>query len=747
MDIKSKSNNKYLITILALIITLTASMVMVGQYKNIKSKVDKNNYNVFEEADYLEEIERSKYVLYQRILEKKDNSKIDPAENFLSEDTIDKIVNSHLGDEEDLAPNSIIDYKTNIKEEFNSSFNEWNNKLNYSLKNLRYYAIDKESNIKVSNTTDELSILANKSEVEKDADGDNKSKDEKADDKTNTEDIIENIRSKYMFYMVMNFDNEGNMTITDSYGANKDILEERFINLELNAYDYKLEPIKNTTIVYAIPQDLEYYDGIRDELYYGEISQYSNASRDLVKIISVILIIVVLLIPYNKLKDLIGFERISKIPIEISIAVLLFMISFFDIDHFRLIKETLSGDLVNNLILNNISRNTSLFLVNGINIVYWAMYFLIIFIGVILAKHIWSVGIRNYIMNKTLTGMLLRYSYKKLRKAIYEVEAIDLKEKQNRFIIRILILNLLVLILISCLWFFGIIVAIIYTIALFFIVRKYIRNVVNKYDKLLEATNKIANGNLDTNIDEDLGVFEPIKEKLGSIQTGFKRAVEEEVKSQKMKTELISNVSHDLKTPLTSIITYVDLLKDESIDEETRKSYINTLDRKSQRLQTLIEDLFEMSKANSGDISLNIVDVDIVSLMKQTLLELKDHTSKSSLIIKQNYPQEKVILRLDSQRTFRVFENLIMNISKYSMPNSRVYIDIIDRDSQVDIILKNMSATEIDFDVNNIVERFVRGDKSRNTEGSGLGLAIAKSFVELQKGKLDVAIDLSLIHI
>lgn len=262
-----------------------------------------------------------------------------------------------------------------------------------------------------------------------------------------------------------------------------------------------------------------------------------------------------------------------------------------------------------------------------------------------------------------------------------------------------------------------------------------------KYKKLLKVTNEIAKGNLDVKIEDDLGVFEPFKEEVSKIQNGFKNAVDEEVKSQKMKTELISNVSHDLKTPLTSIITYIDLLKDQNINEETRKLYIDTLDRKSQRLKDLIEDLFEVSKATSGNISLNIMNVDIVSLMKQVQIELSDKIEESTLTFKNNYPDHKVMLLLDSQRTFRVFENLIVNALKYSMDNSRVYISIIEDESEVKITLKNMSYAEIDFNIDEIAERFVRGDKSRNTEGSGLGLAIAKSFVELQGGKFNIDID------
>ncbi|MTK12142.1 MAG: sensor histidine kinase, partial [Clostridiaceae bacterium] len=301
--------------------------------------------------------------------------------------------------------------------------------------------------------------------------------------------------------------------------------------------------------------------------------------------------------------------------------------------------------------------------------------------------------------------------------------------------------NLIIVSIISCFWFLGIIAAIIYTFILFVVIRKHYNNISNKYNKLLEAANKIAEGNLDITIEDDLGVFNAFKKEIESIQKGFKKAVNEEVKSQRMKTELITNVSHDLKTPLTSIITYVDLLKDENLSVEKRKEYLDTLDRKSQRLQELIEDLFEVSKATSGNIHLNIVDVDVVDLMKQTLLELDDKILKSSLIIKTNYPKSKVLLPLDSQRIFRVFENLIINITKYAMKGSRVYIDISSIEDKVEITLKNMAANEIDFNVDEIAERFVRGDKARNAEGSGLGLAIAKSFVELQGGELNISVD------
>ncbi|MEG1132305.1 MAG: sensor histidine kinase, partial [Romboutsia sp.] len=305
----------------------------------------------------------------------------------------------------------------------------------------------------------------------------------------------------------------------------------------------------------------------------------------------------------------------------------------------------------------------------------------------------------------------------------------------------LLIINLIVVGIMCGFWFFRLIILPIYTIVLYIIIKKKYLSVNRDYSKLLDLTKAIANGKLDTRTDEDLGTFNVMKNEIENIQRGFKKAVDEEVKSQKMKTELISNVSHDLKTPLTSIITYVDLLKDENLSEEKRIMYIDTLERKSERLRVLIEDLFEVSKANSGDVSLNIMDVDVVSLMKQTLLEVDDKMKASNLKIKNNFPDEKVILKLDSQRMFRVFENLLINISKYAMDSSRVYIDIINEKECVTISFKNMTAEEIDFNVDELAERFVRGDKARNTDGSGLGLAIAKSFVELQGGRFEVSTD------
>ena len=189
--------------------------------------------------------------------------------------------------------------------------------------------------------------------------------------------------------------------------------------------------------------------------------------------------------------------------------------------------------------------------------------------------------------------------------------------------------------------------------------------------------------------------------------------------------------------------TYVELLKDPNITEEQRAAYIQILERKSLRLKVLVEDLFEISKATSNTIQLELMEVDVVNLIKQVAVEHEDKFAEQSLEVRWKVPEEKTVRLLDNQKTYRICENLFGNIEKYAMPGSRVFVEVarLGADGKVEVLLKNMSARELDFDCREITERFVRGDAARSTEGSGLGLAIAKSFTEAQKGTFEVLVD------
>lgn len=287
-------------------------------------------------------------------------------------------------------------------------------------------------------------------------------------------------------------------------------------------------------------------------------------------------------------------------------------------------------------------------------------------------------------------------------------------------------------------WPIGIIAGIILTIIYLIMLIKDLVYI----DKIMVGAKAAAEGKLTYKIDEKgRGHLKELAHDINNIKEGLKKSVENEMKSENMKTELITNVSHDLKTPLTSIINYIDLLKREEIEPENARDYINILDKKAQRLKVLIEDLFEASKAASGAMELNITKIDIGQLLKQSLGENDERFRERNLDIKLNLPDEKIFINADGKRLYRVFENLLSNIVKYSLSNTRVYIDMFKENDEVTIIMKNISAYELSFDTNEITNRFKRGDSSRSTDGSGLGLAIAKSIIELHNGSFKVEAD------
>ena len=271
----------------------------------------------------------------------------------------------------------------------------------------------------------------------------------------------------------------------------------------------------------------------------------------------------------------------------------------------------------------------------------------------------------------------------------------------------------------------------------------YVLKKLSYLSYIMDGTQRIKNGDIHHKlqlIGEDN--FTTLADNINNIRDGLDKAIDSQLRSERMKSELITNVSHDLKTPLTSIINYIELIKkEENITPEYLKDYVNVLDSKSKRLKVLIEDLFEASKASSGNIELNMEKIDIIQLLRQSIGELEEKLSEANLDLKINVPEDKVYVRADGRRLYRVLENLLSNISKYSLSNTRVYIDITEVEGRVKLIMKNISSYELNFDPEEIMERFKRADDSRNTEGSGLGLAIARDLVKLQGGEFAIDID------
>ena len=452
-------------------------------------------------------------------------------------------------------------------------------------------------------------------------------------------------------------------------------------------------------------------------------------------------------------------KAMNKIPMEVKCLIYILFGVGFALTMELLFNDNLSRYYSPKLKFETIISDANIFFyligIPATIFLYTALYVLVSDI-----KNVFNSGIYESCIKKSLIGKFFLKLFKKLNSTFSKLMSFDISNTKNRKLMLVLGINLIIAWIIVFFTSFvflyivfgmggsyslfgsvilGMCIAIIYSLFIF----SYLKDRMCELEQLYMVTDEISLGNFNQHMELNLGIFNPILEKLNSISEGFKIAVDEEIKSQNLKTELISNVSHDLKTPLTSIISYIDLLKKENDMSETQKEYIEILEQKSQRLTLLIEDLFEASKAASGNISFNKSSLDLVSLLRQTIAENENEISASGLLFKIQLPdsEQKIICNLDGKRTYRIFDNLISNILKYSLPSSRVYIDMSLDMNKVLIVLKNISAYEMNFNPNDIAERFVRGDKSRNTDGSGLGLSIAKSFTELQGGEFNIYID------
>ncbi|NLC45416.1 MAG: sensor histidine kinase, partial [Clostridiales bacterium] len=267
--------------------------------------------------------------------------------------------------------------------------------------------------------------------------------------------------------------------------------------------------------------------------------------------------------------------------------------------------------------------------------------------------------------------------------------------------------------------------------------------IIISLQKLLVGSQEIANGDLNHHIDTKrlLWDFKRYGENLNNISSGMSNAVEERMKSERLKTELITNVSHDIKTPLTSIINYVDLIKREEIEDVTIKGYVDVLDRQSYRLKKLIDDLADASKASTGNLAVNSARTEVGVLLTQTTGEYEEKMRDNDLELVLNQPEEEIFIMADGRLLWRVFDNLMGNICKYSQAGTRAYLNLEKSNGRAIITFRNISKYALNISSDELMERFVRGDSSRTTEGSGLGLSIAKSLVELQNGELDLIID------
>lgn len=373
-----------------------------------------------------------------------------------------------------------------------------------------------------------------------------------------------------------------------------------------------------------------------------------------------------------------------------------------------------------------------------VNIINFCLFFLsLFFIGmdIYYVKYSLCSGFVRFLKEDTWLGNRTMELYG----GIKDLSNYDLDQKIKSLILKGVLLNTVLMFL--CALFWGWLLVLIYGVVSYIFLLHQAQRIVKEYDKLLVRLDRIAQGDFKVDDQYQTSILPSLQEKLDTVQEDFEEAVKERVRSQNLRTELITNVSHDLKTPLTGIKSYLELLNDSQLSAEDKEEYLIRLNQYTDRLSKLIEDLFEVSKANSGNIQLETQNVDIVSLVEQVLVENETMLEKKGLSPVIRKPEEPILCLLDGDKTVRIFENLLSNVAKYALENTRVFVTIEKNQDQVDITIQNISKTPLDFDPQDITERFVRADQSRHEEGSGLGLAIVKSFCEIQNGSFTVQLD------
>ena len=733
LDTKLKSNNKFkIISLVVFAVIMALSILAVSQYSIIeKIALQSSRLSYSSSSEMIEYIKTSNYTLSYDVKNRASENKISPWEMFgqYNDEYVETRINEEYeeirstepGTREEIIAKINNKVKKEINYDFTNNFDQWKNNLAYTLRNLKYYVVD-NSNNKIITNKEELKLLA----------------EDKIDEST-----LKDIKEEFEFFMTINFDDKGNIRI-----SNLDAQDDYYMiqslqdSYKIDNRTYSLKPITNMTFVYGIPKNLEYRDMIYSIKYREYSWRISEVSAMVMSILTAVTLLIALVIPYKKEKDSVLFKNFKKLYLEFKVALsmIALMMIVLGVD---IIYGTINKDF--EMALNYYGIIGSQGIIILCNILYWAVFFTIVFLCGVFIKSIFKDGFKETILDNSLIIRVLKGIGRKCKgicnKFIFYVTSEELGKRPYKTLMIVLLINFVLVTGMCFAWFFGAMVTVVYTVGLFYFGKRILQKHIERYNKLVNLSEEVCLGDFDAKVEDDLGIYNPIAQNIMKTSEGFKSAVEKEVRSERMKTELISNVSHDLKTPLTSIINYVDLMKDENLDEEKKKEYLDILDKKSQRLKILIEDLFEASKATSGNITLNREEINIVALMKQTLTELSDKIEKSDLTFRNNFSSDKVMLYLDGRRTFRILENIIVNATKYAMPGSRVYLDIIENNEFVEITCKNMSKVEMNFDESEIVERFTRGDKSRNTEGSGLGLSITKSLVELQGGSFRIVID------
>ena len=714
-------NKNRLLKILLFSVLIIASLITYLSY-GVKEKTTSTKLDFDNNRSRITEILTSKSILLDMKIQRRKGN-YDLFHYYVKGDDIDQL-------------NVYDDYS--LKDVFNDYISNLEDENNHETKGIKYYVYDK---------TDEKIFFTNSKKNLKNA--------------FETQD--KKVLNDYQWYTAIDYDGNGNVSLE---GKQTSDWEGAFYNTSFNQLfkNNRLDEgnsdiinqitINNPTnikVLIAIPKK------IPTNCYLEELCSKQGSISDVlvtyVFIIIAALAIFMLFVPVRKLIEIEPFKTVVKVKLFFMFFIYIILIEMWLAGMTEVLRASWQGTFAWMLRERGMA-GAGVAIEPIINVGGWFVFYAMIMYFIFYIKSILVFG-KDFIKEHTLVCSAYHY----FKDEIKSLTQFDLKNQKGNIILKIGLISGICIegILLFVYFFMGIIgnlyyispriyliftcfISLICAIIIMLISKKLLSKVSNDYQILLQSAHHLSQGEFNDKINQDLGLFNSLKDELNCINDGFKDAVSKEVASQKMKTELISNVSHDLKTPLTSIISYIDLLKNEDLSKEQQDEYIDILDRNTKRLKTLIEDLFEVSKVNSGNIQLNPIDLDIHALLQQVLFEYQEQFEHHHLNLKNDYENKKIICHLDSEKTYRVLENLCQNICKYALEHTRVYLQIVETNQQVIVVFKNISAHEIS-NSDDLTERFVQGDTSRKSEGSGLGLAICKSFVEVQGGTFEVNVD------
>ena len=496
--------------------------------------------------------------------------------------------------------------------------------------------------------------------------------------------------------------------------------------------DIKTTHVANVTVY--IPKDLRWNDTfsfVSKMIGIGFKLKYFMVFAALFSLVGVIIFISFLFCSagHNRKGEIVA-NYVDKLPIDIYICAMIF------------------GAVCNYILLGELSY------VKGVNDVLASAVFIFFILSI---DYFLCLGFLLSLATRIKTGTFLKNSLiyrivslicksvkKPLKTCWFALSNITLVKKTVIFICILLILEAIgIMVAFELYWGFGADALIMPLLTVNIVAVLSLLYFAVVLQRIKQGGERIANGDLEHEIETEYMFwdFKKFANSLNHIKVGLQNAIEDRIKSERFKTELITNVSHDIKTPLTSIINYVDLIKKEDIENGNVREYVDVLDRQSGRLKKLVDDLVEASKASSGNLPVELTNCKVGVILNQSLGEFEERLKTSQITPVLKVADDEMTILADGRHLWRVFDNLLNNVCKYALTGTRVYIDAKNSDNKVQITFRNISKYELNISSEELMERFVRGDKSRNTEGSGLGLSIAKSLTELQGGNFDINID------